>query len=157
LGALNSELERQRDALSLSKVVGDIPVINMDTEHTVCPVCGTGLVVEKVKVPRKVFTVAYGELGIRERVKKCPGCGGKYRSVDLPEIVEPGCNYAYDCIVEAGRLRFIEKRQITEIQSIFDGKYHLQVSCTQLRRLVYGFLYYLGRLHYQSTRTRFLM
>ncbi len=150
LETLNLELRKLKDALGLAKVIGRVPVINFDTVHRVCPVCGTKLIVEKAKGPRKVFTVDYGGLRMREWVRKCPACGDKYRSVHLPEMVKPGCNYAYDCIVEVGRLRYIEKRQITEIQSIFHGRYHLQISETQIRRLNYNFLYYLGRFHYQS-------
>jgi len=138
-----------KESLSLSKVVGSIPVINSDTTHSVCSVCSVELIIEKVK-NRNVLTITYGELNIRERVKKCPACGRVYRSAHIPEVVKAGCNYSYDCIVEAGRLRYIEKRQITEIQTIFALRYHLNISQTQIRRLCYNFLYYLGRFHYYS-------
>lgn len=129
--------------------MGSIPVIHSDTTHCTCSVCFAELNIEKVK-SRKVFTVAYGELQIREKVKKCPVCGKVYRSAHLPEMVKAGCNYSYDCIVEAGRLRYIDKRQISEIQNIFTSRYHLNISQTQIRRLCYNFLYYLGRFHYHS-------
>ncbi|MCK5536173.1 MAG: hypothetical protein KAI79_05055 [Bacteroidales bacterium] len=143
-------LQELQAGLNLAKVVGRIPIINFDTPHRICPVCGQDLIVSKVKEARKVFSVAYSELRIREWIRECPECGVKYRSDYLPEIVKPGCNYAYDCIVEAGRLRYMDKRQISEIQLIFQNKYHLQVSQTQIRRLCYNFLYYLGRFHYKS-------
>ena len=129
--------------------MGSIPVIHSDTTHCTCSVCFAELNIEKVK-SRKVFTVAYGELQIRERVKKCPVCGKVYPSAHLPEVVKAGCNYSYDCIVEAGRLRYIDKRQISEIQNIFTSRYHLNISQTQIRRLCYNFLYYLVRFHYHS-------
>lgn len=138
-----------KESLSLSKVIGSIPVIHSDTTHCRCSVCFAELITEKVK-RRKVFTVAYGELQIREKVKKCPVCGKVYRSSHLPEVVKAGCNYSYDCIVEAGRLRYIDKRQISEIQDIFTLRHHLNISETQIRRLCYNFLYYLGRFHYHS-------
>lgn len=115
-----------------------------------CQGCGTGLVVEKVKT-RTVYTVAYGELGVRETIKKCPVCYKKYRSGELPQMVKSGSNYSYDCLVEAGKLRYMGKCQITEIQDIFSSKHHLSVSATQIRRMAYGFLNYLGRLHYPGT------
>jgi len=129
--------------------MGSIPVIHSNTTQCICSVCFAELIIEKVK-SRKVFTVAYGELQIRERVKKCPVCGKVYRSVQLPKMVKAGCNYSYDCIVEAGRLRYIDKRQISEIQNIFTLRYHLNISQTQIRRLCYNFLYYMGRFHYHS-------
>ena len=104
--------------------MGSIPVIHSDTTHCICSVCFAELIIEKVK-SRKVFTVAYGELQIRERVKKCPVCGKVYPSAHLPEVVKAGCNYSYDCIAEAGRLRYIDKRQISEIQNIFTSRHHL--------------------------------
>lgn len=129
--------------------MGSIPVIHSNTTQCICSVCFAELIIEKVK-SRKVFTVAYGELQIREKVKKCPVCGKVYRSAQLPEMVKAGCNYSYDCIVEAGRLRYIDKRQISEIQNIFTLRHHLNISQTQIRRLCYNFLYYLGRFHYHS-------
>lgn len=149
--ALNSELSLLKESLSLSKVMGNTPVIHLDTMHCICTVCFSELIIEKVKA-RTIFTVAYGELKVREKVKKCPVCKQVYRSTHLPEIVQAGCNYAYDCIVEAGRLRFIDKRQISEIQYIFNSGYRLNISQTQIRRMCYSFLRYLGRFHYHSSQ-----
>ena len=117
----------------------------MDT----CVACGTPLVVWKAK-PRTVYTVAYGRIDARETIKACPGCRTTYRSQELPQIVKSGSNYSYSCMVEAGMLRYGEKRQIVEIQEVFQSKHHLSVSATQVRRMAYGYLAYLGRLHYSS-------
>ena len=115
-----------------------------------CVECGTGLIVEKAK-SRVVYTVAYGRIGARETIKMCPACQAKYRSLELPQIVKSGSNYSYDSMVEAGILRYEQKRQIVEIQDIFQSKHHLLVSATQVRRMTYSYLNYLGRLHYSST------
>jgi len=133
----------------MHKVIGNIPGLNFCSDTSTCEGCGTALIVEKVKT-RMVYTVAYGELCVRETIKMCPDCNEKYRSGQLPQIVKSSSNYSYDCMVEAGKLRYIEKRQIIEIQDIFRNKHHLLVSATQIRRMTYGFLYYLGRLHYSS-------
>ena len=133
----------------MHKVIGNIPGLNFCSDIITCEECGTGLIVEKVKT-RIIYTVAYGGLYARETIKMCPACNEKYRSGQLPQLVKSGSNYSYDCMVEAGKLRYIAKRQIFEIQDIFRNKHHLFVSATQIRRMTYGFLNYLGRLHYSS-------
>jgi len=62
--------------------------------------------------------------------------------------VKPGCNYGYECLVEIGKLRYLQKRQIKEIQHIMNTRYGIPISVTQVRRLCYQFLLYLGRYHY---------
>jgi len=146
---LRGILREINDNHTLSKVMGNIPVLNFCSDMSTCVECGTALIVEKVK-QRVVYTVAYGQVDARETIKMCPACQAKYRSGELPQIVKSGSNYAYDCMVEAGSLRYEEKRQIVEIQDIFQNKYHLSVSATQVRRMTYSYLDYLGRLHYSS-------
>jgi hypothetical protein len=51
-------------------------------------------------------------------------------------------------MVEIGLLRFKQKKQISEIGRIFHEKYKLLISETQIRRLAYNFLHYLGKFHY---------
>ena len=142
-------LKEINNSHTLNKVIGNIPVLNFCNDTSTCVECGIGLIVEKVK-SRVVYTVAYGRIDARETIKLCPACRAKYRSRELPQIVKSGSNYSYDCIVEAGILRYEEKRQIVEIQDIFQSKYHLSVSATQVRRMTYSYLDYLGRLHYSS-------
>ena len=142
-------LQEINDNHTLNKVIGNIPVLNFCSDMSTCVECGTVLIVEKVK-QRVVYTVAYGRVDARETIKMCPACQAKYRSEELPQIVKSGSNYAYDCMVEAGSLRYEEKRQIVEIQDIFQNKYRLPVSATQVRRMTYSYLDYLGRLHYSS-------
>jgi len=142
-------LKEINDNHTMHNVIGNIPGLNFCNDLSTCEDCGTTLIVEKVKT-RMVYTVAYGRLNARETIKMCPDCNEKYRSGQLPQIVKSGSNYSYDCMVEAGKLRYMEKRQIIEIQDIFRNKHHLSVSATQIRRMTYGFLYYLGRLHYSS-------
>lgn len=142
-------LKEINDSYSLHKIIGNIPILNFYSDEAQCTGCGKQLVIEKVK-SRIVYTVAYGELKVRESIKKCPVCQQKYRSPFLPQIVKSGSNYSYDCMVEIGKLRYTEKRQIVEIQSVFRNKYQLLISCTQIRRMAYNFLFYLGKLHYSS-------
>jgi hypothetical protein len=146
---LRGLLREINDNYTLNKVIGNIPVLNFCSDMSTCVECGTGLIVEKVK-QRVLYTVAYGRVDARETIKMCPACQAKYRSGELPQIVKSGSNYAYDCMVEAGSLRYEEKRQIVEIQEIFQNKYHLPVSATQVRRMTYSYLDYLGRMHYSN-------
>lgn len=142
-------LQQINDKHTLNKVIGSIPVLNFCSNMDTCIECDAPLMVEKVK-SRVVYTVAYGQISARETIKMCPDCRVKYRSRELPQIVKSGSNYSYDCMVEAGTLRYDHTRQIVEIQDIFKSKHHLLVSATQVRRMTYSYLDYLGRLHYSS-------
>ncbi|MFV1977563.1 MAG: hypothetical protein ACC651_17620, partial [Candidatus Scalindua sp.] len=97
---------------------------------------------------RKVYTIDYGSLEIKEHQKQCNNCGRWYESERLPLMVKKGSNYSYDCMVEVGLLRYKEKKQISEIGRIFHEKHKLPISATQVRRLAYSFLHYLGKFHY---------
>ena len=146
LSALLQDVNKQ---YSLSNVLGKIPVLHFHSKLNICPECGTVLSTQKVK-QRTVFTKEYSEIIVKEHIKQCQKCNKKYFSSELLKLVQKHCNYSYDCIVEVGKLRYIKKRQISEIQEIFNNRYDLQISYTQIRRLCYKFLYYLGRFHYSS-------
>jgi hypothetical protein len=55
-------------------------------------------------------------------------------------------------MVKAGLLRYIEKRQIDEVKNIFNEVYKIPISSTQVRKLSYEFLLYLGKYHYLNTK-----
>jgi len=133
LSALLQDVNKQ---YSLSNVLGKIPVLHFHSEFNICPECGTVLITQKVK-QRTVFTKVYSEIKVKEHIKQCKKCNKKYYSSELLKLVQKHCNYSYDCIVEVGKLRYIKKRQISEIQEIFNNKYDLQISYTQIRRLCY--------------------
>ena len=107
-------LQEINDNHTLNKVIGSIPVLNFCSNLDTCIECNSPLIVEKVK-SRVIYTVAYGQISARETIKMCSDCRGTYRSGELPQIVKSGSNYSYDCMVEAGILRYQEKRQIIEI------------------------------------------
>lgn len=131
----------------LSSVLGRLPLLHFSFTHTTCPTCCGKLVVVRIK-KRKVYTIDYGPLEIKEHQKRCNNCGRWYESEHLPLMVKKGSNYSYDCMVEVGLLRYKEKKQISEIGRIFQEKYKLSISATQVRRLAYNFLHYLGKFHY---------
>ncbi len=101
---------------------------------------------------KTVHTLSYSTIFAKEHIQFCPDCNAKYRSKELLDIVKPGRNYGYGCMVEVGLLRYIEKRQIDEIKIIFDEVYKIPISLTHVRKLSYEFLLYLGKYHYLNTK-----
>lgn len=150
LSNLSTLLQDVSKQYSLSNVLGEIPVLHFYSELNICPECETILKTQKVK-QRTVFTISYSEIVVKEHIKECKKCNQKYYSSELLNLVQKHCNYSYDCIVEVGKLRYLEKRQISEIEEIFINRYDLQISYTQIRRLCYKFLYFLGLFHYSSS------
>jgi hypothetical protein len=147
---LSGFLSDVRTGYSLSSVLGKLPSLHFSFGQTICPACSGELVIQSLKT-RKVYTVNYGTLQIKEHKKQCISCGQFYGSERLPLIVKKGSNYSYDCMVQVGLLRYREKKQISEIIRIFDSEYHFSISATQVRRLAYSFLHYLGKFHYLHT------
>lgn len=127
--------------------MGKLPSLHFSPEQTICPACSGQLVIARVK-RRKVYTTNYGPIVVKEHQRQCNNCGQWYESEHLPLLVKKGNNYSYDCMVQVGLLRYIEKKQISEIVQSFDQKYKLSISSTQVRRLAYSFLHYLGKFHY---------
>lgn len=144
------QLQHQRDAYRLHAYLPEIPLIDFYTEQSECPHCGFRLNVQKVKDARTVYTVSYGEIAIQEHIHYCPCCKDVF-TTESSQLVKPGCNYSYECLVEIGKLRYLQKRQITEIERVFNDNYNIPISSTQVRRLSYQFLLYLGKFHYLHT------
>ena len=142
-------LDQVRGSYNLAFILGKLPLLQFSSEYSTCPACFGSLIVRRVK-KRKVYTVKYGPVEIKEHQKKCSVCAKWYGSKHLPVLVKKGNNYSYDCMVQIGFLRYIEKKQILEIVMIFGQKYGLIISATQVRRLAYKFLHYLGRFHYSQ-------
>ena len=103
-----------RKGYSLSSVLGGLPSLHFSFEQSICPACLGELVIKSVKA-RKIYTVNYGTLQIKEHKKRCNRCKQWYGSKRLPLMVKKGSNYSYDCMVQVGLLRYREKKQISEI------------------------------------------
>ena len=142
------KLQQQRETYNLLSVLPDIPTLCVYKEKSECPFCQVKLLVEKVEEPRTVFSISFAKVNIREYIYYCPSCKKVFHADDINDLVKSGCNYSYDCLVEIGKLRYLEKRQISEIKHIFYQDYDIPISATQVRRLCYQFLLYLGRFHY---------
>jgi len=103
-----------------------------------------------VTEPRTIYAISFGKLISREYIYYCPSCKKLFTSDDLSRLVKAGCTYSYDCLVEIGKLRYLEKRQIEDIKNILYVNYDIPISSTQIKRLCYQFLLYLGRFHYSN-------
>ena len=76
---------------------------------------------------------------------------GAFKSSELPMIVPAGSNFAYNVLVEVGKLRFNESRQVAEIQLILLEKHAIKISTSEVEVLINNFLFYLTAVHQQSS------
>ena len=66
-------------------------------------------------------------------------------------IVPADSNFAYNVLVEVGKLRFNETRQVAEIQLILLEKHAIKISTSEVEVLINNFLFYLTAVHQQSS------
>lgn len=66
-------------------------------------------------------------------------------------IVPADSNIAYSVLVEVGKLRFSESRQVAEIQLILLEKHAIKISTSEIEVLINNFLFYLTAVHQQSS------
>jgi len=140
------------DGYSLSSVLPGLPTLHFICEHEHCLSCSGSLVIKKVKT-RSVFIANYGSVKIREHIKQCRSCDAWHGSEELPMLVKQGSNYSYSCLVQVGLMRYKEKKQISEISQCFKDDCGIAISDTQVRRMAYSFLHYLGKFHYLHAGT----
>jgi len=88
-----------------------------------------------------------------ETVKYCPQHPhiGAFKSTELPMIVPADSNFAYNVLVEVGKLRFNENRQVAEIKLILLEKHAIKISTSEVEVLINNFLFYLTAVHQQSS------
>jgi len=75
---------------------------------------------------------------------------GAFKSTELPMIVPADANFAYNVLVEVGKLRFNENRQVAEIQLILLEKHAIKISTSEVEVLINNFLFYLTAVHQQN-------
>lgn len=133
------------------KLFKETPVLNFTTEQKHCPIDGQRLNVLKT-CRRAIKAIGIGGFEARFTVfycKKHPELGS-WRSRELDELVAPNSNVAYNVIVEIGKLRFMENRQVSEIQSILFEKHSVDLSISEIELLIDKFVFYLAAVHQQS-------
>jgi len=65
-------------------------------------------------------------------------------------IVPADSNFAYSVLVEIGKLRFGENRQVAEIQLILLQQHAIKISASEVEVLINNFLFYLTAVHQQN-------
>lgn len=76
---------------------------------------------------------------------------GIYRSKELDELVADNSNVAYNVIVEVGKLRFMENRQVNEILFSLLNKHSVELSTSEIELLIDKFIFYLAAVHQESS------
>lgn len=59
-----------------------------------------------------------------------------FKSKELQHIVAPKSNFAYDAMVEIGKLRYLHHCQVEEINDVFKQKYNLTISNSEIEFLI---------------------
>ena len=75
---------------------------------------------------------------------------GSWHPKELEELVAGNCNVAYNVIVQIGKLRFTENRQVGEIQSALLQDHSIDLSISEIELLIDKFIFYLAAVHQQS-------
>ena len=75
---------------------------------------------------------------------------GNYKSTELPVILPPDSNIAYDVVVEAGKLRFMENRQVAEIQLLLLERHSISISTSKIELLIKDFIFYVAAVHQKN-------
>ncbi len=150
-------MEEQEKAAAVSRVgVFPVPRFTFDwsDRDAVCPVCGLPLQVRLTREPRRVVSLTYGNFRAIERQGYCPAHPGlpPARSHELRRIVPPGSKVAYDVLVRIGMARFLECRQLEEIQEDLSTRHpnHIEIPVKTIGYLTQKFVAYVQVVHQES-------
>jgi hypothetical protein len=150
-------LEEQEKAAAVSREgVFPVPRFTFDwsDRDAVCPACGLPLRVRLTREPRRVVSLTYGDFRAIERQGYCPAHPGlpPARSLELRRIVPPGSNVAYDVLVRIGMARYLECRQLEEIQEDLSTRHpnHIEIPVKTIGYLAQKFVAYFQVVHQES-------
>lgn len=123
-----------------------------------CPSCGRPTEYYKTTRPRTVQTLRFGEIRFRESQRRCPidrhdmedGSSLIYGSAFLRSLAPARASIGFDVIVEIGRLRFIEYRQVEEVCEALQAQ-GITCSPSSVSRWADFFLAAVECLHYTKT------
>jgi len=127
----------------------NLPVLCFRAEQEICPIDGQRLRILKTQ-KRTIKALAIGTFQAHHTILYCNN-HHLWRSEALDELVAPNSNVAYNVIVEIGKLRFLEKRQVKEIQSILLQQHSVALSTSEIEILLDKFVFYLASVHLQSS------
>jgi hypothetical protein len=122
-------------------------------EQEICPVDGRPLHVFNTKT-RTIKAIGIGTFIAHHTTLYCPEHPelGLWKSTDLQKIVPPDSNFSYSVIIEVGKSRFIESRQVAEIQLILLERHSIDISISEIERLINRFIFYLAAVHQENNQ-----
>jgi hypothetical protein len=130
-----------------------LPRFTFSWEQEACEKCAEPLLVRRTeRREREVKSIAYGAFLAVERQGYCPRHPElpPARSQELRRIVAPGSEYAYDVLARIGVARFLECRQIMEIQMELSRFHGLDIPPSTIGYLARKFVAYFQIVHRQS-------
>ena len=130
----------------------ETPTIHFRAEQEICPIDKEDLKVFK-STTKKVYSTIIGAFFAHHVELYCPEHHeeGPFKSKSLERIVAADCNFAYDAIVEIGKLRHLHHYQVEEIKETFKQKYNLPISNSGIETLLLKFITYLSIVHENSS------
>ena len=144
--------QQQAEAqIAPGKLFEEIPKLKFRAEQKNCPIDNKPLLVQKTG-ERTIKSVGIGSFKAHHTVLYCNhhpelGC---WCSEELAQLAPEGSNVAYNVIVEVGKLRFMENRQVAEIQEILMIKHDIILSISEIELLIDKFIFYVAAVHQQS-------
>lgn len=121
------------------------PEITIEFPCTDCPTCKVKLFFFKSK-SRTIVTIATGSIQIREIIRCCSSCGGRFRSDCIEKRVSPNCKFGFDVIARIGTEMFLNYRTDREIVTILREE-NIKISRSQVAELGNQYIGYLALLH----------
>ena len=120
-------------------------------EQTHCPIDNEPLHVFKTST-RVIKALGIGVFKAHHTIRYCKEHPepGVWKSRELTELAPSNSNVSYSVIVEVGRLRYMENRQVNEIVNILYDKHSVLLSTSEIELLIDKFIFYLTAVHQES-------
>lgn len=125
------------------------PLIHFYPEVEECPVCGSGLKINKTRV-KTVITMDIGAFKAHETILECKNDNRFFPSKLLRSRVPAKCTYGFDVIEYVGKALFIHCRNNREIMLDLAGKKNINISERNISNLGRKFVIYLALAHRES-------
>jgi len=132
----------------------DVVPLIFKTISNICPICDRQME-RKTSRKRTIITLIGGVRAIKEEYFVCPRCkdgqtGSRiiHHSECLRDIVPQNSRYGYDVEIEAGYLKYVDNKQMSEIKVIFKEEYGISVGQAQIHELGIRFLKHMIVVHY---------
>jgi hypothetical protein len=142
------QVQRQSTA---AQFFDKIPFLTFKAEPQTCPVDGQRLQVWKTST-RTIKALGIGTFKARHislYCKKHRDLGPRH-SQELAELVPAHNNVAYNVMVEIGKLRFRENRQVREIKQSLLDHHAIDLCSKEIELLIDKFVFYLAAVHQES-------